>query len=954
MTGRMLLSHLLSRSGFAGLLGPLGGWRQRRQGARNAPITAALVGVATALLMAGCSVDTPQDLISSGQSYLAKRDARSAIVQFKAALQQEPNNPQARYLLGRALLDAGDPGSAIVELGKAQDLRYSDTQVVPMLARALLLAGQYRRVTDTYDNVHLDDRAALADLKTTLAAAWGAQGDRERTERAVALALELVPTHGPAHILQARILGGQRRYDEALALVQQALAKDDKLYEGWHLLGELQWYARQDEKAAVEAFRRTLALERAYLPAHAALVAIALSKGDVDAMKAQAQQMAAVLPGHPQVRYTEAQIAFAQRDYVRAREIVQELLRVAPDHVGTLQMAAAIETHIGSLLLAENHLTKAVRLAPNFVPARVLLGQTYLRLGQPQRALQVLQPALVGEVASADAISVAASAFLQLTEPARAEELFRRAAELAPDNARIRTALALSQLSRGETGAAFAQLESVAASNSDTFADMALISARLARREYDQALQAIEVLARKQPDTAVLASLRARIHEGRGQPAEARQQLERALSIDPMYYPAAARLTQYDVADGQPLRAVPRFEAMVRTDPQHAPARLAIADLHLRAGRPHDEVVAMIAEAIKVAPSEVAPRLALIDLQLRDKNFTAALAAAQQGIAALPDSPELLEMLGRAQLAAGDHQQALNSFRRLAGGNPGSAQAQMRLAETHLAMRDRRAAETAYRRALEIQPNLPDAQRGLMDLVLQDRRPRDALQVARLIQTQRPDEATGWLFEATIQNRLGNTAAAITAYRGGLRRRPHPELAAGLHRALITAGQRAEANRLAADWERQQPGSAVMDLHLSDIAIEDRDLPQAEQRLRRALQREPGNAGALNNLAWVLVQQGQAGAVELAERANRLLPNRVEVLDTLALALAAEGQHARALELQKTTLERAPEDFGLRLNLARIALQAGDKALARSELEKVARFASAEQKAEANRLLQTL
>lgn len=916
------------------------------------------LGVAAALALAqlaGCAPDTPQDLVASAQAYLDKRDPRAAIVQLKAALQQDPNSGLARYLLGRALLDSGDPGSAIVELGKAQDLRHADRDVVPALARALLLSGQYRRVTTDYASVQLADKAAMADLQATLAAAWGAQGDRERTEQAVAAALALVPEHGPARVLQARMLAGARRYGEALALVQKVLAREDTLHDAWHLLGELLWYVQKDEKGATEAFRRALALEKAYVPAHSALISLAIARRDVDAMKAQLGQLREVLPKHPQTRFVEAQIAFVQRDYARAREITQALLRVAPDHAGTLQMAGAIEFQNGSLLLAETHLNKALQQAPQLPVARRLLGQTYLRLGQPQRTLAVLEPMISGEGADAEAISVAADAFLQLAQPGRAEALFLRAAELAPGDARVRTALALTHLARGDADTAFSELEAVAARDKGSFADMALISARLKRGEYAQALAAVDAMSKKQPDTALVAMLRGRIHQARGDGKAARAELERALAIDPMYFPAAASLAQLDVAAKRPEDSIPRFEAMVRTDPRHVNARLAIADLRLRAGAPREQVAALLAEAIKLTPAEAAPRLALVDLHLRAKDFKAALAVAQDASAALPSNLDVMDALGRAQFEAGDLQQALNTFRRLAGASPNTAQTHLRLADLHLALRDPRAAEASFRRALEAQPDSQPAQRGLVNLALADKRPRDALAVARTMQQQRPHAAAGWLFEADIQQRLKNPTAAIAAYRNGLRQRPHPELAARLHAALLAAGQRAEADRLAAEWDRDRPGDPTMDQHLAGVAITRGDFAQAEQRLARVVERQPDNALALNNLAWLMVRQGRSGAVPLAERANELLPGRPPLMDTLAGALAAEKQWQRALALQKEVVERAPEDFYLRLNLARIAIQAGDKELARSELEKIARHGGRSGlQADAAQLLKTL
>jgi predicted Zn-dependent protease len=101
---------------------------------------------------------------------------------------------------------------------------------------------------------------------------------------------------------------------------------------------------------------------------------------------------------------------------------------------------------------------------------------------------------------------------------------------------------------------------------------------------------------------------------------------------------------------------------------------------------------------------------------------------------------------------------------------------------------------------------------------------------------------------------------------------------------------------------------------------------------------QPNNALALNNIAWLMVQQSKAGAVEFAEKANHLLPGRPPLMDTLASALAAEKQMPRALEIQKQAVERAPEDGALRMNLAKLYLASEQKGMARSELEKIERM----------------
>ncbi|MFX8327846.1 hypothetical protein ABTL71_19490, partial [Acinetobacter baumannii] len=76
---------------------------------------------------------------------------------------------------------------------------------------------------------------------------------------------------------------------------------------------------------------------------HLALITERLKAGDIAQAKAQADKLRAVKPRHPQTLYVDARLALIDRDLKTARERTQLLLRSAPNHVGVLQLAAAIE-----------------------------------------------------------------------------------------------------------------------------------------------------------------------------------------------------------------------------------------------------------------------------------------------------------------------------------------------------------------------------------------------------------------------------------------------------------------------------------------------------------------------------------------------------------------------------------------------------------------------------------
>ncbi len=69
-----------------------------------------------------------------------------------------------------------------------------------------------------------------------------------------------------------------------------------------------------------------------------------------------------------------------------------------------------------------------------------------------------------------------------------------------------------------------------------------------------------------------------------------------------------------------------------------------------------------------------------------------------------------------------------------------------------------------------------------------------------------------------------------------------------------------------------------------------------------------------------------------------LAPSAAPVMDTLAKALAAEGQLDRAIEVQKKALGAMPDRQVYRLNLARLFIKADKKAEASAELEVLAKL----------------
>ncbi|MCV2421509.1 XrtA/PEP-CTERM system TPR-repeat protein PrsT [Paucibacter sp. DJ2R-2] len=921
--------------------------------------------VLTACLLAACGGESYDSLMASARGSIGKGDHKTAIIQLKNALQKSPEAAEARFLLGQAFLAAGDSRSAEVELGKALALKASADQVLPVLARAMIANDSYKALIEQHGGTRPGDAKARADLLTSLAIAYESTGAQDKASAAIAEALQAQPDFPATQILQVRMKARDGDFAGALQMLDALLQREPKLAEGWRLKGDILMVTRRVEaaqaqaaaasagkpldkaegskaaeaggQAAVAAYRQALALQPGDVSAHTGLLNHWLDSGDLPAAAEQLAALKKVLAGHPQTLYFEALLTFRQREFSKARELSQQLLKMAPENPLALQLGGAIEFELKGYVQAEEYLGKALKISPNLGLARRMLTQVYLLTGRPAKAVAALQPLLQGaSPIDAQLYSLAGEAYRQNGDDKKAAGYFAQAAKLNPADTRSRTQLALGRGASASAEDVLAELKSISDSDPSTVADVALIRAHLQRRDLDKALAAIAVLERKQPDKPMAHNLRGLVFLARRDTAGARKSLEQALKIDPKFYPAAALLASLDINDKQPAAAKQRFETLLVADPDNVNAQLALAELAEQRGAPKAEIEAMINKAIASKPSAAAPRVALIDFQLKERNLKAALSAAEQGIAAMPESADLMEAQGRARTVAGEYQQALESFNALSRAMPRSPLPSLRLAEVYAALKKYPTAISNLKHALELSPDNLVVQRRLGELQLANGEPKEALATAALIQKRAPASPLGYSLEGDVQANQKAWPAAAAAMRRSLEKAPDPAVASKLHLALSLGGAKAEADKHAQDWLKAHPNDAEFLFYLGGVELNQGQLAAAEGRFAAVQKLQPENPAVLNNLAWLAMKLNKPGGLALAEKAVQIAPKQPAFLDTLSSVLEADNKLPRAIEVQVQALELQPQNHDLRMRLAKLYLKAGDKRLAAVELNRLA------------------
>jgi len=888
----------------------------------------------TALVLTACGGDNAEAMLDSAKDYLSRNDSKAAVIQLKNALQSKPDLAEARFLLGKALLEEGNATGAEVELRKAADLKYPVDQLVPQQARALLALGQAKKVVDDFGKVQLTSADGKADLNTTLGRAWLALGKTDAAETAFGEALAAVPGYAPALFGQARIKAASRDFAAATTLIDSVLTKDPGFVEALQFKGDLlAVQGKKDESS--DAYRKTLERKPDYLPAHASLISRLIEAGKLDDASKQFEAMQKLAPSHPRTTYVQAELLFREKKFKEAREAIQQHLRAAPESLAGLQLAGAIEYELHSYATAEKHLQAALSKAPELGLARRMLIATYLRGRQPDKALSALQPILDKIENDSNLLALAGEVFMQNGDAEKAETYFAKASALDPENQAKRTSIALSQLAQGETDTANRELEKIASIDTGIKADLALIASHLRARKFDQALKAIDVLEKKQPDNPLTDNLRGNALLGKRDIGAARKSFESALSKNATYFPAVASLARLDVAEKKPDEAKKRFENLLAKDPKNTQAWLALAGFQARTGGKPDEVAALISKAIAANPADVPARLALINLYLGSKDAKKAVSAAQEALVALPDNPAILEAEGRAQQAAENYNQALTVYGKLATLTPTSPHPHLRMAEIHLAAKNKEAALQSLRKALSVKPDSIEAQRGIMMFDLEAGRTSDAVARARNVQKQHPKNAAGYLLEGDAYALGKSWKDAENAYRNGVKQVAAPDLAVKLYAVVMAQSRTADAEKFAESWIKDHPADGRFVLYVAETATARKDYTSSIKLYKYLLDKQPNNPAVMNNLAWVLGQVKDPKAIELAEKAYKLAPELPAINDTLGTLLVAKGDVDRGLDLLKKANSLVPKNPTIKLNFAKALIKGGKTAEARKELEEI-------------------
>ncbi len=491
-----------------------------------------------------------------------------------------------------------------------------------------------------------------------------------------AAALAGDPTNVRAQLGQVRLKAIEGKLDEATADVDKIVVGEPEVARGAAAAGAAEARARRQGRRP----RRAQAAPSTRRPStpgpRLQLISLLISDSQLDAATAEIDAARKARAPELRLKYFEALIAFGKKDLAKARELTQQVLKRAPGPRAGAG-AARCDRVPGEALRRRRQpqLQSAVAQAPDHDGARLLLARSYLASGKPARAVEALAPMVgSGEVVDPGDADAGRRDALRQRRPEAGLHVLREGVAVEGASSRWRRrGWRRSRWSSGDLEGGVRKLESLATEEgAPVQTDMALLTgylrqgntaqgAGVARGHGEEAAERSDGA----PDPRVGAGAAAR-----NCPRRARRSRRRSSST-PTYMPAVAGLAQLDLQEGKTAEARARFEAVLAKDPKNeagadGPRRSDGA----REGAVRGDRRRAAAGDRGQAGCRSAPRLALINLYLRTAMRARRSSAAQEASAALGQDSRILDALGRAQLAAGETNQAIETFNRLAAAEP--------------------------------------------------------------------------------------------------------------------------------------------------------------------------------------------------------------------------------------------------------------------------------------------
>jgi putative PEP-CTERM system TPR-repeat lipoprotein len=881
------------------------------------------------MLIACGSSYTDEQYVDRAQEYLEKGELKSASIELKNALRQNPDNMQARWLLGKLHLELGNPAAAEKELTRAKKLGVADELVAPLLARALLEQGKTTKVQQLQRDNLPDDVQATVLSNQGLGKLL--EGDQEDAEALIEDALSKNPNSVEALVAKARLLASKKELGQAREQLQAVFQIEPEHAPAWSLLGDIEQLEQNPEKA-LQAYSKAIdarvnnmgdRLKRA-------MTLIKLKKNseaqkDLDILLKQS-------PLHPGVNYAQGLIYLQSEKLQEAQASFDLALTDKERYPQALYFGGIANFLLGNQQQARSYAEEFYGRYRNNVAARKLLAMIDLSEAKYAEVERLLRPVIEAKEDDVVALNLLSNALMKQGNTEEAIELLTRVAMLQPESPQAQVRLGAGLLMTGDQSSGIEHIESAVQMDPNyQQADVLLVLNHLQQERYEQALQAAEAYRQRNPESATPHNLLARVYLLTNEVAKAKDALQAARKIAPADPAANNALAILALKEEDYKTARAYYQNILSQHKNHLPTLIRLAAIDGREKKEGD-MVRRLEQAVDAYPQAIQPRLILAEHYLSKSDPEQVSLLFVDIEKSQRNLPPVLNVIALSQLMQKKFSQAKVTLTKLIETQPDYAQGHYLLAKAYAGLNDQEKMKEELLRSIELEPKHVQARLLLTRLALQEKDKkavRDSLVVLKEIA---PDTLEVVALEISLARLEGESQKALDLAQSFYSNSPSTSSMLMVAAQRKNMGDSAGSIKLQEQWLEKHPDDLVAHLALANAHVVDSRIDSAVEQYRRILKLDQDNLVALNNLAWFLRDKQPQQALEYAQRATNIAPDSAAMMDTLAVVMLKNGQAKQAQRVMDKVLKLAPQDLTMRYHSAMIDAAAGDISTAELKL----------------------
>ena len=608
---------------------------------------------------------------------------------------------------------------------------------------------------------------------------------------------------------------------------------------------------------------------------------------------------------------------------------VREVLVKRPNDPDALNTLAAIETRLGKPDQAMLDLQTSIAQSPQFLLSSLNAAKLDLSRNNPTGAEAILKSAAKNSPNSAEAALLLAQFYLERNRHSDAEVEAIRAAQLDPKSAKALAMVAAFQIDAGKKDEAGETYRKIAALPDKSL--KAIHAAyELKRGNNEAAITELSRLANEDPDNREIRQLLIDADLTAKKTQDAERVLNEALKRNPKDASALLQRSSFLLSAGKTNEAEKDLQTVIHFSPQSAEAHYGLAKVAAVRGATLVQRQELT-DVLKADPNLLSARIDLSGL-LRQGDAKAALDLLDSAPASQKQVPDYLVERNWVLMAAGqksDLRRSLDETKAIAG----LPVVMFQDAVLRVSQKDLPGARSVLDALLKREPDNTFAVELLANTYAVQGNIHQALAAVQKCAAQRPDSPFLLNILGEWSAKAGEKEQARKAFSAAVTANPDylpPRL--GLADLDVLSGNLPAARATLQDVLLKQPASTLARVRLGALEQQSGNHSAAREQFGAVAKAEPGNAAALNGLAFNLSFENPDEAMKYAQNAVELAPEEPSIVDTLGWVYYRKGLYENALRYFERSV-RKQATAGNRYHLALAYAKTGNAKLARENMD---------------------